>query len=982
MATEEAVIVVKVKDNASPQLRAVVDAQGKLRDERGRFIKQSGAMQGAMGREAMSARKLGGALGGMSTQTIAASAASMGLSAASAALSMALDVTVDSAIASVKAFAEFEASLTRAGAVTSDSAGRLGEMKQAAVEAGLATTFSANDAAQAMTMLGMAGFNASEQIASVKPVLDLANVGNLELARTAEIASNVLTAYGFQATELGSINDKLAKTFTSTNTTLATLGKSFEFVGPVAKATGQDFDGLLAQLGTLGNLGIQASKAGTGIRAALSSLAKPSTEGAAVLKDLGISTRTATGQMRQLTDIIADLAERGATTTDILSIFGKIGGTAVQALVSNVDDIRKLTTEIKGSTGAAKEMADTINASLDAQARILQGTVETLGIQIGAQFKDALVDTTQALTQQAQALAKDEELMRDMKGTSRDLQQVFAQLLRGSADLVVAFGHLGGAALEVGKRTESMSGAMRKYLVTVMPLARAAKMWNDHREANKAANGELDKSESAYGRAVRGATKLADSMRKVADATDPTKNSIRNLRKELTALGKDAVARGGAMIRMAGASFGKLWDQITKTGDAYNFTAKEVREYNQAQERAAKTNAKRIRQIQAERDRLAESLALKRADIKVLRAAGDETKARAEYERELTRIEFAKGEAQEKALMRTKASIELEQKLSAIREQEAQRATKLSDQLALEKARQQVLSAQTDEARIQSEYDLKILQAKIATRNVEDETLQKSQLVTAELAARRDQLRALEDLEKERRKERERAEKKQKKAAEERDRALRSAAAQWNMLGDTGSAVMRDLGAGLEQLTVLGADLGKVMSNTAMTTKEAGAASAAALGTAGKATSSFAAAMGASAAEQAAILALFETASAVASFATGNIPAGIQHGIAAATYGAVAAMGGQGGAATAPTGGGGGGGVSSGGGGGVDMEGVQQRSAEILADALADSLGGGGGATIVYDMRGTLVTQSLFDEVNRDARSQGIDLRDQGRRSR
>lgn len=53
------------------------------------------------------------------------------------------------------------------------------------------------------------------------------------------------------------------------------------------------------------------------------------------------------------------------------------------------------------------------------------------------------------------------------------------------------------------------------------------------------------------------------------------------------------------------------------------------------------------------------------------------------------------------------------------------------------------------------------------------------------------------------------------------------------------------------------------------------------------------------------------------------------------------------------------------------------RGAEILADALADKLGGAG-TTIVFDMRDSMVIgdDQLFARANAGAQAQGIDLRD------
>lgn len=86
--------------------------------------------------------------------------------------------------------------------------------------------------------------------------------------------------------------------------------------------------------------------------------------------------------------------------------------------------------------------------------------------------------------------------------------------------------------------------------------------------------------------------------------------------------------------------------------------------------------------------------------------------------------------------------------------------------------------------------------------------------------------------------------------------------------------------------------------------------------------------------KQAAIEALINAAAAAASYATGNIPAGIAYTAAAVTYGAAAAFGGGGGA-PAPSGGGAG--MTGGGSGISNVENERRATAEAIAEAINDS---------------------------------------------
>lgn len=155
-------------------------------------------------------------------------------------------------------------------------------------------------------------------------------------------------------------------------------------------------------------------------------------------------------------------------------------------------------------------------------------------------------------------------------------------------------------------------------------------------------------------------------------------------------------------------------------------------------------------------------------------------------------------------------------------------------------------------------------------------------------------------------------------------------------------------------------------------------ASVSGLAAVGGAAATVADAMGASAAKQAGILALFETAAAAASFAVGNIPSGIQHSIAAATYAAVAATSSARGA---------GGGAASGGGARTSALGANgrdgarreaERSADILAERLGSELGGAQVVNITFDQRGAVNGRMGPEVENQVAQAAEAGLRRRG----
>ncbi|RKS10034.1 TP901 family phage tail tape measure protein [Nocardiopsis sp. Huas11] len=343
---------------------------GKIRDSRGKFV--SAANQAAAGLAVgvrqqatkasgpvATAMTEAGATGGRSfTRGLSGGLAGIG-TAFGAAGAVAGVAALAIGGAAINAAGNFEYAMNGVRAVTGATGQSFEALESQAKELGATTQFSATEAANAMEFLGMAGFDASQTMAALPNVLNLAAAGNTDLARTADIASNVMSGFGLKAEESGRIADVLAQTMRSTNVDLNMLGESFKYAAPLASAAGWSFEETAAAIGFLGNAGIQGSMAGTGLNSILATLADTSSTGSKKLKEFGVAATGADGQVRPLTGLLTDLADKGADVGDVMSIFGLEAGPKLQSLLGQGSaGIEALIADLENSEGAAQEMAD------------------------------------------------------------------------------------------------------------------------------------------------------------------------------------------------------------------------------------------------------------------------------------------------------------------------------------------------------------------------------------------------------------------------------------------------------------------------------------------------------------------------------------------------------------------------------------------------------------------------------------------------
>ena len=301
--------------------------------------------------------------------------------------------------ASVATVARFEQSMANVQAVSGATEKEFMALTDVAREMGRTTVFTANQSANALSFMSMAGLEAAESIEALPDVLNLAAAGQLGLAESADIVTNVMAGYGIAAEDVTKATDVLVKGFTSANTDLIQLGEAFKLGGPVAKAAGVQFEETAAALALMGNAGFQGSLAGTALRGAITRLLKPVGEGEDALERLGINVMDASGEMLPLVEIMEQFEDVGLTAADAMAIFGQRAGPGMLALLEQGSEaLRDMTKEMESSGGTAQRIAETQLNTFSGQVTLLKSALEGLAISIGEQLLPTLREVVEWFT--------------------------------------------------------------------------------------------------------------------------------------------------------------------------------------------------------------------------------------------------------------------------------------------------------------------------------------------------------------------------------------------------------------------------------------------------------------------------------------------------------------------------------------------------------------------------------------------------------
>ena len=308
----------------------------------------------------------------------------------------------------LKAAMDFEQGIAEVGAITRANDADMVRLTENAREMGRTTKFSATQAAQGQKFLAMAGFKTDQIIDSMPGMLDLAAAANMDLGRTADITSNILTGFGMDATQMTRVANVMALAFSSSNTNVEQLGYAMKYAAPQAKALGFSIEQTAAIVSKLSDAGIQGEMAGTTLRGMIDSLTDPTKEAEMFLNDMGIRRKDAKGNLRALPDIIRDLdaamTKRGFGRADkargVKTVFGARAGTGANAIWDSVLDgsLEELTQKyINEQDGAVQRMADKMNATAKGSLTQLGSALESVGIDLGNVLLPPLAETAKGL---------------------------------------------------------------------------------------------------------------------------------------------------------------------------------------------------------------------------------------------------------------------------------------------------------------------------------------------------------------------------------------------------------------------------------------------------------------------------------------------------------------------------------------------------------------------------------------------------------
>lgn len=290
----------------------------------------------------------------------------------------------------IKTYANFDQSMSNVAATGDQARANIDGLRDAAIDMGAKTAFSATEAAGGVENLLKAGVSAKEVLGGgLKGALDLAAAGSIGVGDASEIAATAMTQFKLSGQDVPHIADLLAAAAGKAQGEVSDMAAALGQSGLVAAQFGLSIEDTTGTLAAFASNGLLGSDAGTSFKTMLLSLASPSKASTALMEKLGIAAYDTQGNFVGVTSLAEQLktklgplsqAQRDAALSTIFgsdairaaNVLYEQGGKGITSWIGKVND-----------SGYASETAATKLNNLNGDLEAFRGSAETALIGLG-----------------------------------------------------------------------------------------------------------------------------------------------------------------------------------------------------------------------------------------------------------------------------------------------------------------------------------------------------------------------------------------------------------------------------------------------------------------------------------------------------------------------------------------------------------------------------------------------------------------------
>lgn len=366
-------------------------------------------------------------------------------------------------LASLKVGMDFEASMSNVQAISGATGKDIEKLEKTAREWGSKTSKSASEAADALGYMALAGWDTTQMMDGLEPVLRLSEAGNLDLARASDLVTDSMAAMGLEVKDLPGYLNQVAQASRKSNTDIDALMEAFLVTGGTLSSFNVPIEESTALLGVLANRGYKGAEAGTAMNAIFTNLTSGLGGAGKAMKKLDINAFNLDGTFKGLEEVLLEVKDKVSGMTEeqqaqyISMIAGKEHMKTFQALMAGLgDEYGELKTDIQNSDGALEDMAKTMQDNAKGKITELKSALEEVGIAFSQHVIPFVTKGTEKITEIVQKFGELDE------GTQKAIITVLGLAAAAGPLLIVGSKLIKGvtATITIGKTLATVVGGL------------------------------------------------------------------------------------------------------------------------------------------------------------------------------------------------------------------------------------------------------------------------------------------------------------------------------------------------------------------------------------------------------------------------------------------------------------------------------------------------------------------------------------------
>jgi len=282
-----------------------------------------------------------------------------GANLAASAVSKGIELMVEGMRAMTEEAINFQNTFKQIEGITKTSGDELKFLSDQAINASNSTEFLGTEVAAATLQISKMGLTVAESKKALPGIMDLATASVVELSDAAQLTISTLKSFQLEMDQTDRVANIIHATVSGTAIDMEDFGEAMKFVAPISKTLNVSLEETAALIGSLGDVGLRGSIAGTSIKNILLDITTPTEATAKAIENFEVKGKSLADVLRRMQDEFGkDTLVKFMEQFNLRALGGALN------IGQMNDKFAELLENLKDSEGGVQAAADVIRDSL------------------------------------------------------------------------------------------------------------------------------------------------------------------------------------------------------------------------------------------------------------------------------------------------------------------------------------------------------------------------------------------------------------------------------------------------------------------------------------------------------------------------------------------------------------------------------------------------------------------------------------------